>query len=518
MPAETERPQSGLARLRVAQVLGFATLLPLVVVGVAIVVGIIALAHQSSVRDELVNRVQPAALAAQSLDTGLVNQETGVRGYELAAIPSFLQPYRLGRRQEQQALAKLQRSRVVGAQATLVEVGASITMWQRRVASPAIAGVTVGHPRTTATVDAELGKRLFDQVRRSIAALQLDIAQRQSHVKSELDGAARTSVITLIAIAIALLASVIVVALTLRRTVTRPLDELTGSSRVVAGGELSHSLLVDGPLEIAQLGRDVEAMRERLVRELEASQAAREQLSATAAELERSNAELEQFAYVASHDLQEPLRKVTSFCQMLQDRYGGQLDERADQYIAFAVDGATRMQQLINDLLAFSRVGRVRHPHELVDLNALAGAALADLDEAVAAADANVVIDHLPSLSVEAPLIRSVFANLIANAIKFRGEASPEIRITARLREQDWLFECTDNGIGIEPQYADRVFVIFQRLHARDRYGGTGIGLAMCRKIIEYHGGEIWLDTAYTGGARILFTLPLDDHSDTIGA
>jgi light-regulated signal transduction histidine kinase (bacteriophytochrome) len=311
---------------------------------------------------------------------------------------------------------------------------------------------------------------------------------------------------------------VIVVALTLRRTVTRPLHELTDSSRVVADGELSHSLLVDGPLEIAQLGRDVEAMRERLVRELEASQAARAQLSATATELERSNAELEQFAYVASHDLQEPLRKVTSFCQMLQDRYGGQLDERADQYIAFAVDGATRMQQLINDLLAFSRVGRVRRPHELVDLNALAGAALADLDEAVAATHAHVVIDDLPSLSVEAPLIRSVFANLLANAIKFHGEASPEIRITARLRERDWLFECTDNGIGIEPQYADRVFVIFQRLHARDRYEGTGIGLAMCRKIVEYHGGEIWLDTAYTGGARVLFTLPLDDHSDTMGA
>ncbi len=518
MPAATERPATGLARLRVAQVLGFATLLPLVVVGVALVLGIIALSHQSSVRDELVDRVQPAALEAQSLETGLVNQETGVRGYELAAMPGFLAPYHLGREQEKQALVRLLRSPVVGTRGALARVVTSVTRWQRRVALPAIANVKPGHPHATATVDAELGKHLFDDVRKSLAVLQLDIARRQSHVKSELDSAARTSVITLIAIAVALVASVVATALTLRRTVTKPLAELTESSKVVAEGELSHALLVEGPREIAQLGRDVEAMRERLVRELEASQAARAQLGATAAELERSNAELEQFAYVASHDLQEPLRKVTSFCQMLQDRYGGQLDERADQYIEFAVDGARRMQQLINDLLAFSRVGRVHRPHELVDLNALAGSALTDLGEAVAAAQAEVVIDDLPSLSVEAPLMRIVFQNLIGNAIKFHDESAPQIRIAATRREDDWLFECTDNGIGIEPEYAERVFVIFQRLHARDRYEGTGIGLAMCRKIVEYHGGEIWLDTAYTGGARFWFTLPSDEHSDTMVA
>ena len=391
------------------------------VVGVAVVIGIIALAHQSSVRDELVNRVQPAALEAQSLETGLVNQETGVRGYELAAIPSFLAPYRLGREQERAAFTQLHRSSVVGTQAALARVMASIDAWHGRVAFPAIASVSPGHPHATSRVDAVAGKRLFDRVRASLAALQRDISTRATTVKDELDSAARTSVITLIAIAIALLVSVIVAALTLRRTVTKPLEELTESSKVVAEGELSHPLLVDGPLEIAQLGRDVDAMRERLVRELEGSQAARAQLGATAAELERSNAELEQFAYVASHDLQEPLRKVTSFCQLLQERYAGQLDERADQYIEFAVDGAKRMQQLINDLLAFSRVGRVRHPHELVDLDALAGAALADLGEAVAAAHAEVVIDDLPSLSVEAPLIRIVFQNLIGNAIKFRG-------------------------------------------------------------------------------------------------
>jgi signal transduction histidine kinase len=518
MPAPTEPRATGLARLRVAQVLGFATLLPLVVVGVAIAVGIVALTHQSSVRDELVNRVQPAAIAVQSLETGLVNQETGVRGYELAAMPSFLAPYHLGRRQERQALAELRRSSVIGSRGALAQATGRIDDWQRQASSPAIAGVTPGHPHATATVDAVLGKRLFDRVRRSLAVLQRDIDSRAVTVKRDLDSAARTSVITFIAIGVALLVSVFAAALTLRRTVTKPLEELTGSSRVVAGGELSKSLLVAGPLEIAQLGRDVDAMRQRLVRELEASHAAQAQLGETASELVRSNAELEQFAYVASHDLQEPLRKVTSFCQMLQDRYGGQLDERADQYIEFAVDGAKRMQQLINDLLAFSRVGRVTQPRELVDLNAVAQAALDDLDEALAAAHAQVVVDDLPRLSVQAPLIRVVFQNLIGNAIKFHGDSAPEVRITATEREDDWLFACADNGIGIEPEYAERIFVIFQRLHTRDRYEGTGIGLAMCRKIVEYHGGRIWLDTEYTGGTRIWFTLPAQEHSDTMVA
>jgi signal transduction histidine kinase len=518
MSAPADARATGLARLRVAYVLGFATLLPLVVVGVAIAVGIIALAHQSSVRDELVNRVQPAALAAQSLETGLLNQETGVRGYELSAMPSFLAPYHLGRRQERQALAQLRRSSVIGSGAALAQATGRIDAWRHQVASLAIAGVTPGHPHATATVDAVVGKHLFDQVRTSLAVLQRDINSRASTVKHELDSAARTSVITFIAIGVALLVSVIVAALTLRRTVTKPLEELTDSSRVVAQGELSQSLLVDGPLEIAQLGRDVDAMRQRLVRELEALQAAHSQLGETADELERSNAELEQFAYVASHDLQEPLRKVTSFCQMLQDRYSGQLDARADQYIEFAVDGAKRMQQLINDLLAFSRVGRVAQSRELVDLNAVAQAALDDLDEALAAAQARVMVDDLPRLSVQATLIRVVFQNLIGNAIKFHSGATPEVRIAATEREHDWLFECTDNGIGIEPEYAERIFVIFQRLHARDHYEGTGIGLAMCRKIVEYHGGRIWLDTEYAGGTRICFTLPAREHSDTMVA
>jgi signal transduction histidine kinase len=482
---------------------------------VAIVIGLVTLAHQSSVRDELTMRVQPASVASVALEAAMVNQETGVRGYELSATPSFLAPYHSGRADERAALAQLGRSAVTGSEADLLRAMATIQAWQRRVAIPAIESVRPGHPHTTAKVDAVFGKRLFDAVRVSVGALQSDITARSSKVTAELASAARTSVITFIAIGIALLLSVIAAALTLRRTVSRPLERLADASRTVAEGELSQSLLVEGPMEIAQTGKDVDAMRTRLVQELDSSRDAHEQLAATATELERSNAELEQFAYVASHDLQEPLRKVTSFCQMLQDRYGGSLDERADQYIEFAVDGAKRMQQLINDLLAFSRVGRVHHPEELVDLNVLVASVVSDLGEAVSESGAEIAIGDLPHVSVEPPLIRAVFQNLVTNSLKFHGDAPPVVQIEAERRDDDWLFTCTDNGIGIEPEYAERVFVIFQRLHGRDSYAGTGIGLAMCRKIIEYHGGQIWLDSEYSGGARIRFTLPAS-HSETI--
>jgi signal transduction histidine kinase len=506
--ADPQAAATGLQRLRLAQVLGLVTVLPLIVVLVAIVIGIVTLSNQSDVRDELVNRVEPANVAAQALETAMVDQETGVRGYELSAMSSFLNPFRSGLTAERQAVAELKRARVAGTAASLALVLQRIEVWEEKVALPAIGQVQPGQPHPTATVDTVTGKQRFDELRAALALLQGDVHDRLVHVKTELDNAARTTTVVFIAIGVALLLSVIAAAVALTRTVTRPLQRLTASSRKVAEGELSTSLLIDGPVEIAELGHDVDTMRQRLVRELEAVELARAQLAAAATDLERSNTELEQFAYVASHDLQEPLRKVTSFCQLLQDRYAGQLDDRADQYIAFAVDGAKRMQQLINDLLAFSRVGRVSERSEMADLTALARAAAADLDDTIRASGAEVEIGELPRLSVEPQLLRTVFQNLIANSLKFRSQAPPRIRIEAAPSGDRWLFTCTDNGIGIEPAYADRVFVIFQRLHSRDAYDGTGIGLAMCRKIIEFSGGEIWLDPEFSDGARIYFTLP----------
>jgi light-regulated signal transduction histidine kinase (bacteriophytochrome) len=231
-----------------------------------------------------------------------------------------------------------------------------------------------------------------------------------------------------------------------------------------------------------------------------------------AEDLLRSNAELEQFAYVASHDLQEPLRKVASFCQLLERRYKGQLDERGEQYIEFAVDGAKRMQQLINDLLAFSRVGRLTSDFVDVDLSAALAQALTQLDMVVSEAGAQVTSDPLPTVQGENTLLVQLFQNLVGNGVKFSGGATPRIHIGVRRDGDMWEFCCSDNGIGIEPQYQDKIFVIFQRLHGRDVYGGTGIGLAMCKKIVEYHGGRMWLDTTVTEGATFRWTLPVNER------
>ncbi len=288
----------------------------------------------------------------------------------------------------------------------------------------------------------------------------------------------------------------------LRRWVIAPLSELGHKSHQVAQGQLDRQVSVDGPQEIANVGGDVEAMRTYLVaalsnalRSQEALRQQTQQLAEQADDLRRSNAELEQFAYVASHDLQEPLRKVASFCQMLERRYKGQLDERADQYIGFAVDGAKRMQHLINDLLAFSRVGRAGGEFQPVDLDTVLALAVRNLESTIEESHAQIEAEPLPTALGNPVLLTQVFQNLIGNAIKFHGDQTPIVRVSAARIDDEWLLRCEDNGIGIEPQYADRIFVIFQRLHTKDAYSGTGIGLALCRKIVEHHGGRIWLES-----------------------
>jgi light-regulated signal transduction histidine kinase (bacteriophytochrome) len=253
-----------------------------------------------------------------------------------------------------------------------------------------------------------------------------------------------------------------------------------------------------------------------------AARSDRSQLEAMAADLQRSNAELEQFAYLASHDLQEPLRKVASFCQLLQRRYSGKLDARADQYIEYAVDGAKRMQALINDLLAFSRVGQTPVQPALVSSDTALTQARANLTEEIEKSGATIEAGHLPLVMAELPLLTAVFQNLLSNALKFSGAAPPRILVAARRDGVTWVFSFTDFGIGIESQDAERVFVLFQRLNERSSYPGTGVGLAMCRRIIEYFGGRIWLDTATAsgpavpgqGGTRFWFTLPGESEDE----
>ena len=226
-----------------------------------------------------------------------------------------------------------------------------------------------------------------------------------------------------------------------------------------------------------------------------------------AAELKRSNRELEQFAYVASHDLQEPLRMVSSYVQLLAQRYETALDDKARKYIGYAVDGAIRMQQLIEDLLLYSRAG-ADSSLESVGSAAPLTAAVQNLASAIEEAGAVITHGDLPVVRADASQLAQVFQNLLSNAVKFHGEAPPCVHVSAREEEREWVFSVEDNGIGIDPQYADRVFVIFQRLHTRQEYAGTGIGLAVCQRIIERHGGRIWFESEPGKGSVFYFTLP----------
>lgn len=246
-----------------------------------------------------------------------------------------------------------------------------------------------------------------------------------------------------------------------------------------------------------------------LKKEEEALRQSHSELEKYTQELKRSNAELEQFAYVASHDLQEPLRMVASFTQLLQRRYKDKLDADANEFIAFAVEGANRMQRLINDLLSYSRIHTRGKPFEAVDCEEILGEARANLQLAIEKSGALVTNDPLPTVMGDASQLMRLLQNLIDNAIKFAGEEAPRVHISAEKRDAEWRFSVRDNGIGIHPQYHERIFVIFQRLHGREEYPGTGIGLAICRRIVERHGGRIWVESAPgRQGSTFYFTIP----------
>jgi signal transduction histidine kinase len=500
-----------LARLRVGQWLGLTigVLLAFAVVGVGLA---LVANHQLSVqRGRVIDQVEPALQAALGLENSLINEETGVRGYILSGDRRSLEPYESGRASEALAYRELERrDRGEGAKlaADLRDTRARANAWQTQFVVPILHRTAEGHtgavPRTLA------GKGLFDAIRRSLARLRSDLSAKLEDARGKLDSDASFLQAMLIVAAGLILGSVIGAGFLLNRIITRPLAALGRDAEQVAAGDFEKLVAAGGaPREIEQLGNEIDAMRTRIVRELATVESARASLEAQTLELNRSNAELEQFAYVASHDLQEPLRKVASFCQALERRYHGQLDERADQYIEFAVDGAKRMQVLINDLLAFSRVGRSGRELELVDMSEALAEAKSSLSRALAESEASVPDVELPLVRGERTLLVSLLQNLIANAVKFRGAQAPRARFAVRRDGSLWRFSCTDNGIGVEPEYAERIFVIFQRLHTKEAYPGTGIGLAMCRKIVEYHGGRMWLDAEHGPGARICFTLPV---------
>ena len=501
-----------------SRIIGGAVLLMTVLLAAAVGAGAMALVHLNQERHRIETTIDPAALAAQQLYSALLNQETGVRGYALSGEPDFLGPYTQGITAESAALGQLRPllpQLPAATAADLTQAVAQANDWRARYAKPTIRQVqATGKPAVNSDILA--GKAEFDALRVSLARFGADVSALRRQELGSLNRASDELDVILLVIAIGLAVAVAGLAAVLRAAAIRPVHMLAAQARRVAGGDFGHEVTPAGPREIRGLASDVNTMRERILSELSAVREANESLAGYAAELERSNSELEQFAYVASHDLQEPLRKVTSFCQLLQRRYGGQLDERADQYIEFAVDGAKRMQVLINDLLAFSRVGRSAPDLGPVACDAALAAASANLSGQIDQAGAVIEAGPLPVVRAQLTLMTAVFQNLLSNALKFKGERPPRITVTAAREEAFWVFSVTDNGIGIEPQYAERVFLIFQRLHDRAAYPGTGIGLAMCRKIIEYFGGRIWLDTSVADGASFCFTVPvLSDDEGT---
>jgi PAS domain S-box-containing protein len=259
----------------------------------------------------------------------------------------------------------------------------------------------------------------------------------------------------------------------------------------------------------AELKRANEQLEQDIVERKEVQQ----QLTRNVEELNRSNTELEQFAYVASHDLQEPLRMVASYTQLLSQRYKGKLDPDADEFIGFAVDGARRMQQLIEDLLSYSRLTTRGKPLNWTESTSACNAAIGNLEQSIKHSRAVIVVGSLPPVLADAIQLTALFQNLIGNAIKYHNESKPEIRIDARPDRDDWLFLIRDNGIGIEKQYFERIFQMFQRLHSRKDYPGTGIGLAICKKIVERHGGRIWVESEPGQGSTFVFTIPQAERS-----
>jgi chemotaxis family two-component system sensor kinase Cph1 len=237
--------------------------------------------------------------------------------------------------------------------------------------------------------------------------------------------------------------------------------------------------------------------------------AAEQALEEKARDLKRSNEDLEQFAYVASHDLQEPLRMVASYLQLLDHRYGEKLPDEAREFMDFAVDGATRMKQLINDLLAFSRVGTRGGDFQDINLNTVLGQVHNNLMGLIEETGTIITHDELPVIPADETQMQQLYQNLIGNAIKFcKDDQRPLIHISAEQKNGLWQFSVSDNGIGIDPQFKDRIFVLFQRLHGTDQYKGTGIGLAVSKRIVERHGGRIWVESQPGEGSKFFFTLP----------
>jgi len=409
---------------------------------------------------------------------GMTDAETGERGYILTGDDSYLAPYRRGLsevRETSAAVRKLtadnphQQSSLNAVEPLIAE---RLRELQERIQVRRNAGLAAG----AAAMREGAGKEYMDRVRATISAMKSEEERLLTLRSAELAASSlKTRTVLVLGELLAILS--------------------LGIAGFIIHAEMQHRRQAED--QVRKLNADLE----RRVAERTA------ELAERAKDLERSNMELQQFAYVASHDLQEPLRTIASFTQLLAKRYGDKLDDKAREFIAFAVDGSKRMQTLINDLLSFSRVGTQGRRLVSVSTDAVLDAVLKNLKRGIEESRAIITRDPLPIVLADELQLSQILQNLIGNAIKFRRNQAATVHIGAERTASGWNISVRDNGIGVAPEHSERIFVIFQRLHTKTQYPGTGIGLAICKKIAERHGGRIWLEPAPGGGSTFTFSI-----------
>jgi signal transduction histidine kinase len=450
----------------------------------AILIGVGVLSFQTMLQNgEDRTWVTHTYLVLQKLDAVLANSvdvETGQRGYILTGEESYLAPYNEGLKGVQENLKELREltadNSIQQRAMDLLEpmIAARLATANERVSIRREKGLEAG----IEAIRNGPGKQEMDEIRTQVGKMKLE-EDRLLNLRSEEANASLRTARTVIALGEVL--AVVFLCL----------------AGAIVGQEMMHRKWSEE--EVRQLNADLE----RRVAERTA------ELDERAKELARSNAELQQFAYVASHDLQEPLRMVASFTQLLAKRYKDKLDDDAQEFINYAVDGATRMQTLISDLLTYARIGTQGKSLVPTDCEALFNRVLESLKFAIEESGTVVSRDPLPVVMADPQQLGQLFQNLLTNAIKFRGVEPPRVKISVERNGSDWKISVRDNGIGISQEHADRIFVIFQRLHTKTEYPGTGIGLSICKKIVERHGGSIWVEPSPGGGSTFLFTIPV---------
>jgi len=463
-------------------------------------VTLIRLQDTAAVEDRLSRRDTPALQAIDDLRVQIVNEQIAVTRFEGSAdtVPhgneDLLQPYF---RAHDNIFGDLAALAQLEGDTGSAELTSALTKLRSQIQTvEAESAREIAAIRSGVPIGGDSAEELshVDAVRTTAASIadEVGLQIRISAADAQRSASDSTKLVILASLLGAGISLAVAIVVTL--SISVPLRRLRASADRIAAGEPVEPGFTHRRDEIGSLSRAVTQMVRTLNQQAD--------------ELKRSNADLEQFAYIASHDLQEPLRMVSQFTGLLKRRYGGKLDAEADEYMEFAVGGATRMLALINDLLTYSRVGREQVAAKPVDTQIVLDQALANLQTVIAERAAKVSSGPLPTVWADQGMLVRLFQNLIGNALKFCKADRPIVRIQAEARGSEWVFSVADNGIGIEAQYQERIFLIFQRLHKQGDYPGTGIGLAVCKRIVERNGGRIWLESEPGQGTTFFFTLP----------